>query len=68
MFSDADGISSGEVYGILIDTSGNAFEEGLPTGSNETTEFLFEGELVWKNASAGTGNVSSLVIGENFSL
>ena len=68
MFSDADGMSSGEVYGILIDTSDLAAGEGLPTGSNETTEFLFEGELAWKNASAGTGNFSSLVIGENFSL
>ena len=62
----ADDISSGEYYGILIDTNNAFTAAGYPSqaASEATLQFEMVGELKWKNTSAGTGDVSSLVIGQ----
>ena len=64
MFSDD--MSTGEVYGILIDTNAAFTTAGYPTQaeSGEYIQFDMIGQLAWKNADAGTGDVSSLVIGQ----
>lgn len=66
MFGD-DRYAEGEVYGILIDTNSAFTTAGYPSPSSQTTVYLqFDmlGELKWKNANAGIGDVSSLVIGQ----
>lgn len=65
MFSDD--IAAGEVYGILIDSNAAFTAAGYPSPESQTSNYLkfdMHGELKWKNASAGSGDVSSLVIGQ----
>lgn len=67
MFSDAAGQASGEVYGIFIDTNSAFTAAGYPGPASQNPDklqFKMQGEIKWKNASAGTGDVSSLVIGQ----
>ena len=64
MFSDD--LATGEVYGIFIDTNVAFTAAGYPTEgeTGNTIQFEMLGQLKWKNANAGTGDVSSLVIGQ----
>ena len=67
MFSDAAGMESGEVYGILIDSNAAFTAAGYPGPASQNPnklQFKMQGEIKWKNASAGTGDVSSLLIGQ----
>lgn len=66
MFGDST-FSEGEVYGILIDTNAAFTDAGYPSPSSQTRTYLqFDmlGQLAWKNDNAGSGDVSSLVIGK----